>query len=75
MMVVRLPGNVSIQRVGTANLHTVHIADADSADTTGYAAGDGGQVLITHNFGASWVMGPNLGRTVFSVDEIGDGHR
>ena len=68
-------GNVALQHVGTADLHTLHIADADSIDTTGYAAGEGGQVLITHDLGASWSMGPKLGHTVLGVDEIGTGHR
>ncbi|MDB4958775.1 MAG: hypothetical protein JWO36_6344 [Myxococcales bacterium] len=68
-------GHVSTQQVGTADLHTLHIADADSPDAAGYAAGDGGQVLITQDFGASWTLGPNLGRTVWSVDVIGTGHR
>jgi len=68
-------GNVSVQRVGTATLHTLHIADLDSVDAVGYAAGEGGQVLITHDGGATWQLGPNLGVTVFGVDEIGLGHR
>jgi hypothetical protein len=68
-------GAVSVQRVGTATLHTLHIADLDSTDAVGYAAGDGGQVLLTFDGGATWTLGPNLGRTVFGVDEIGEGHR
>jgi photosystem II stability/assembly factor-like uncharacterized protein len=68
-------GAVSLQHVGTTDLHALHIADADAADATGFAAGDGGQVLITHDGGATWALGPNLGRTVWGVDEIGVGHR
>lgn len=68
-------GAVAVQHVGTAALHTLHVADPDSTDATGYAAGEGGQVLITHDSGASWALGPNVGRTVWSVDEIGFGHR
>jgi photosystem II stability/assembly factor-like uncharacterized protein len=64
-----------VQQVGTATLHTLHIADLDSDDAVGYAAGEGGQVLITHDGGASWVFGPQVGKTVLGVDEIGDGHR
>ncbi len=66
--------HVRVQHVGTADLHTVHIPDPDSIDGTGYAAGEGGQVLVTHDSGATWSMGPNLGRTVFGLDEIGDFH-
>ena len=66
--------HVTVQHVGTADLHTVHIPDPDSIDGTGYAAGDGGQVLVTHDSGATWTMGPNVGRTVFGIDEIGDNH-
>jgi photosystem II stability/assembly factor-like uncharacterized protein len=68
-------GAVTVQHVGTADLHALHIADADAADATGFAAGEGGQVLITHDGGATWALGPNLGRTVYGVDEIGIGHR
>jgi photosystem II stability/assembly factor-like uncharacterized protein len=68
-------GAVAIQRLGGADLHTLHIADFDSGAATGYAAGEGGQVWITSDAGKSWTLGPNLGRTVFGVDEIGDGHR
>ena len=68
-------GNVAAEHVGTANLHTVHISDGDSYDAVGYAAGDGGQVLITNDGGWTWTLGPNVGRTVFIVYEIGSGHR
>ncbi len=66
--------HVTVQHVGTADLHTVHIPDPDSTDNTGYAAGEGGQVLVTHDSGATWTMGPNLGRTVLGMDEIGAYH-
>lgn len=62
-------GAVSVQHVGTANLHTIAL------DDTGYAAGDGGQILVTHDGGLTWSLGPVLGGTVWGVDEIGDGHR
>ena len=68
-------GAVSVQHVGTAGLHALHIADPDSIDAIGYAAGDDGEVLITHDAGATWAFGPNVGRTVLGVDEIGFGHR
>lgn len=64
-------GRVSIQYVGDKSLHTLHIHH----DTTGYAAGDDGQVLITDDLGLTWRVGPNVGRTVRGVDEIGFGHR
>jgi len=68
-------GTVALQHAGTAGLHTLHIADPDSVDATGYAAGDGGQILVTHDSGLTWSLGPTLGATVWGVDEIGDGHR
>ena len=68
-------GGVSLQHVGAASLHTLHLPDPDSIDTTGYAAGDGGQVWITHDAGATWTAGPALGRAVYGVDEISAGHR
>ncbi len=67
-------GAVSVQHVGSADLHTLHIADPDSVDAIGYAAGDAGEVLITRDAGATWTMGPNVGKTVRGVDEIGFGH-
>jgi photosystem II stability/assembly factor-like uncharacterized protein len=68
-------GAVAVQHAGTADLHALHIADPDSVDATGYAAGDGGAVWITHDAGLTWLAGPNVGRTVLGVDEIGFGHR
>jgi photosystem II stability/assembly factor-like uncharacterized protein len=68
-------GAVSVQHVGTAALHTVHIADAADADPVGFAGGDGGQILVTHDNGLTWSLGAKLGGTIFGVDQIGDGHR
>jgi len=66
---------VLTQRVGTADLKTLHIAPAkDGYAGIGYAAGIGGQVWMTKDAGWSWTMGPNVGRTVLGVDEVGDGH-
>jgi photosystem II stability/assembly factor-like uncharacterized protein len=62
-------GAVTVQHVGTANLHTLAL------DDTGYTAGDGGQVLVTHDEGLTWSLGPVFGATVWGVDEIGDAHR
>ncbi len=64
-------GGVTLQYVGTASLHTIHVHH----DTTGYAAGDDGTVLVTDDSGLTWRLGPNVGRTVRGVDEIGFGHR
>jgi photosystem II stability/assembly factor-like uncharacterized protein len=68
-------GSVVMQHVGTADLHTVHIAEiGEDYETAGFAAGDGGQVWITRDAGLTWSQGPNVGGTVLSVDEIGEGH-
>jgi photosystem II stability/assembly factor-like uncharacterized protein len=64
-------GQVSVQYVGEATLHTLHTHH----NAVGYAAGDDGVVLITDDVGASWRIGPNVGKTVLGVDEIGLGHR
>jgi ligand-binding sensor domain-containing protein len=64
-------GAVTLQTVGTASLHTIHIHH----DTNGYAAGDDGTVILTNDSGLTWQMGPNVGRTVRGVDAIGFGHR
>ena len=68
-------GAVQIQHAGSANLHTLHIADSDAADAIGYAGGDGGAVWITRDSGVTWTLGPSLSGTVLGVDEIGFGHR
>ncbi|HEX7840364.1 MAG TPA: YCF48-related protein, partial [Kofleriaceae bacterium] len=69
-------GEVTLSRVGTADLHTIHIAEVEDEDTApGFTAGEGGQVFITHDGGRTWASGPNVGRTVFGLDQIGTGHR
>jgi photosystem II stability/assembly factor-like uncharacterized protein len=68
---VDVHGGVTLQYVGTSSLHAIHVHH----DTTGYAAGDGGTVLVTDDAGLTWRVGPNVGRTVRGVDEIGFGHR
>jgi photosystem II stability/assembly factor-like uncharacterized protein len=73
---IAVSGNVVMQHLGTADLHTIHIADVgDDYEGVGFAAGEGGQVWITRDGGWSWTAGPNAGHTVLGVDEIGDGHR
>jgi len=68
-------GRVLHQQVGTADLHTMHVAGWSSSALDGYTAGDGGQTWITHDGGWTWSAGPNVGATVLGVDEIGAGHR
>jgi photosystem II stability/assembly factor-like uncharacterized protein len=70
-------GEVALQRVGTADLHTLHIAEPDEGEgsAAGFTAGDGGQVLITVDGGSTWRAGPNVGRTVLGLDQIGALHR
>nr|HEX4315287.1 YCF48-related protein [Kofleriaceae bacterium] len=68
-------GSVSLQHVGTADLHTVHVASSDDYDAVGVAAGDSGEVLMTHDGGWTWELATNVGRTVLGVDQIGVGHR
>ncbi|MFN0248188.1 MAG: YCF48-related protein [Kofleriaceae bacterium] len=68
-------GRVLLQRVGTADLKTLHVAPTDDYTGIGYAAGIGGQVWITYDSGWTWDAGPTVGGTVLGVDEIGEGHR
>ena len=68
---VDVTGTVSVQYVGDASLRTLHTHH----NAVGYAAGDDGVVLITEDVGKTWRLGPNVGRTVLGVDEVGFGHR
>jgi hypothetical protein len=68
-------GRVLLQRVGTADLKTLHVAPTDDYTGIGFAAGVGGQVWITYDSGWTWDAGPTVGGTVLGVDEIGEGHR
>jgi photosystem II stability/assembly factor-like uncharacterized protein len=68
-------GRVLHQQVGTADLHTMHVAGWAASALEGYTAGDGGQTWITNDGGWTWSAGPNVGATVLGVDEIGEGHR
>ncbi len=72
---VEADGSVTVQRAGIADLHTLHIADADDSDAIGYAAGEDGQIYLSTDAGRSWSAGPNVGRAVYGVDQIGAGHR
>ena len=74
---ISVAGTVALQRIGTADLHTLHIAEPDEnpGSTAGFAGGDAGQVLITVDGGDTWRAGPNVGRTVLGFDQIGALHR
>ncbi len=68
-------GSVTLQHVGTADLHTLHIADSGDTLQVGFAGGDHGEVLFSEDGGTTWKQGPNLGHTILGVDQIGAGHR
>lgn len=68
-------GNIVMQHLGTADLHTIHLAYADGEDEgRGFAAGAGGDVWLTRDGGWTWTKGPNVGQTVLGADIIGAGH-
>ncbi|HEX8114496.1 MAG TPA: hypothetical protein VF516_42495 [Kofleriaceae bacterium] len=68
-------GAVTLQQVGPADLHAVHIADSDDgAEAVGFAAGDSGRVFITRDGGTTWSPGPTVNGTVLGLDMIGAGH-
>ncbi len=68
-------GAVTLQQIGVADLHAVHIADSDDGvEAVGFAAGDSGRVFITRNGGTTWSPGPTVNGTVLGLDMIGDGH-
>ncbi|HEY4240811.1 MAG TPA: YCF48-related protein [Kofleriaceae bacterium] len=66
-------GTVTVTHVGTANLHTLYVAHGWG--NTGYAAGEGGQVWLTHDGGATWSAGPTVDGTVLGIDDVGVDHR
>ena len=66
---------VLLQRAGASDLQTLFVPYSSAWDGVGYASGDGGQIWLTYDAGWTWEMGPNVGRTVLGVDEIGDAHR
>lgn len=72
---IDVDGRVLLQRVGTADLKTLHVAPTDDYTGIGYASGVGGQIWITYDAGWTWDAGPSVGGTVLAVDEIGEGHR
>ena len=68
-------GAVVLDHVGLADLHTLHIADADDhADAAGFTAGENGLVFITRDGGSTWTAGPTVAHTVLGLDMIGAGH-
>lgn len=72
---VDVEGRVLLQRAGSADLQTLFVPYSSAWDGVGYAAGDGGQIWLTHDAGWTWEIGPSVGRTVLGVDEIGAAHR
>lgn len=62
-------GAVDLRRAGDQDLHAIHVDD-----DRGFAAGESGVLWITDDRGASWRPGPDVGRTVYGMDEIGAGH-
>lgn len=68
-------GLVTMQQLGNADLHAIHLAETgDPATAAGFAAGDNGRVFITLDGGRTWRDGPNVGGTVLGADMIGEGH-
>jgi photosystem II stability/assembly factor-like uncharacterized protein len=68
-------GLVTMQQLGNADLHAIHLAETDDAATAaGFAAGDNGRVFITLDGGRTWRDGPNVGGKVLGADMIGEGH-
>ncbi len=71
---IDVDGRVLTQNLGATNLLAIHIAPSDDYSGRGYASGEGGQVFLTEDSGWTWTTGPNVGRDVLSIDEIGFGH-
>ena len=68
-------GLVTMQQLGNADLHAIHLAETDDpATAAGFVAGDNGRVFITLDGGRTWRDGPNVGGTVLGADMIGEGH-
>ena len=59
-----------VQTLGDGDLNALHVMPTGH----GYAAGSDGETWMTHDGGHTWSLGPNVGHTVFGVDEIGEGH-
>lgn len=72
---VATDGSVIMQHIGTADLRAIHIAThGDDYEAIGYVGGADGSVRITGDNGWTWRDGPNVGRAVLGVDQIGSGH-
>jgi photosystem II stability/assembly factor-like uncharacterized protein len=63
--IVRFSDDIVVSTPTTGSLRAVHLHDAH-----GFAAGDGGAVLLTHDNGASWAALLTLDRNVRDLDEI-----
>jgi photosystem II stability/assembly factor-like uncharacterized protein len=69
-------GALTLQQIGTADLHAVHLADRDDGadEALGFTAGDNGRVFLTRDGGTTWSPGPTVNGTVLGADMIGAGH-
>jgi photosystem II stability/assembly factor-like uncharacterized protein len=69
-------GRVAVQRLGSVDLHAVHIAGYRSdAEGHGFAAGEPGTIWMTRDGGKTWSAGPEVTEAVYGLDIIGTGHR
>jgi photosystem II stability/assembly factor-like uncharacterized protein len=69
-------GRVAVQRLGSVDLHAVHIGGYDSdAEGQGFAAGEPGTIWMTRDGGKTWSAGPEVTEAVYGLDIIGTGHR
>jgi photosystem II stability/assembly factor-like uncharacterized protein len=69
-------GGVTMQHLGTTDLHSVHISEVgEDNEGLGFAAGEPGRVWMTKDGGSTWTAGPEITEAVFSLDMIGNGHR
>jgi photosystem II stability/assembly factor-like uncharacterized protein len=69
-------GRVAVQRLGSVDLHAVHIGGYDDAEQAhGFAAGEPGKIWMTRDGGKTWSAGPEVTEAVYGLDIIGTGHR
>jgi photosystem II stability/assembly factor-like uncharacterized protein len=68
-------GKVTVQHLGTTDLHAIHVSEAGEDDESiGFAAGEPGRVWLTRDGGTTWSPGPMVTQAVFGADVIGKGH-
>ena len=71
MVTIGADDRVTVAHPGVGTLRTVHL----TAGGHGMVAGDGGEVLMSHDGGASWArVSVGIDRTIYALDEIGVGH-